>query len=117
MVKIVLRKNLKKKKLSLFIDWELTYFTIHQSHEDGNVITSRDLTDGSYTNWFNIDNIRREIENYSEKNNLKIDEKNLKLFLKKIEEKGHSYSDKNLSEIMKDVEERNNQGIKIKIIK
>jgi len=116
MVKIVLKKNLKKKKLSLFIVWEITYFTIHPSYEDDYCITSRDLTDGYYTNWFNIDNIRREIEDYSEKNNLKIDEKKFKSFLKDIEDKGFSYSDKNLSEITKDVEERNSQGIKIKMI-
>lgn len=115
-MKIVLRKNQKKKKLNLFIYWELEYFTIHPSPESVFIITSRDIYDGVYTNWFNIDNVRREIENYSEKNNLKIDEKNLKLFLKNIEEKGVSYSDKNKSEVQKDVEERNTQGIKIKII-
>ena len=110
----------KNNKLNnLFIEWgpSLGYFTIYTSLKEYSSITGRDIDDGSYVNWFNIDNIRREIENYSEKNNLKIDEKNLKLFLKKIEEKGQSYSDKNLSEIIKDVEERNNQGIKIKIIK
>jgi hypothetical protein len=114
-MKIVLRKNLKKKKLLLFIDWgyALKYFTISSYDED---ITSRQIDDGCYTCWFNIDNVKREIENYSEKNNFKLDEKKLKVFLKSIEVKGLSYSDKNKLEIQTDIEERNKQGIKIKMI-
>jgi len=109
----------KNNKLNnLFIEWgpSLGYFTIYTSLKEYSSITGRDIDDGSYVNWFNIDNIRREIEDYSEKYDFKLDEKNLKNLLKSIEEKGFSYSDKNKLEIIKDVEQRNIDGIKIKII-
>lgn len=110
---------MKNKKVKLIIDWSLglKYFTIYNEiDEKYDIITDRQIDDGAYTCWFNIDNIRREIQDYSKKNNLKLDEKELKNFLTEITEKGLSYSDKNFSEIQKDVAERNSQGIKIKII-
>ena len=110
---------MKNKKLKLFIDWSLglKYFAIYNEINDKyDIITERQIDDGAYTCWFNIDNIKREIEDYSKENNFKLDQKELKNFLKSIEEKGFSYSDKNFSEIQKDVTERNSQGIKVKII-
>ena len=109
---------MKSKKLKLLIDWSLglKYFTIYNTDEKYDIITERQIDDGAYANWFNIDNIRREIEDYSKENNFKLDQKELKNFLKSIAEKGFSYSDKNLSEMQKEVEERNSRGIKVKII-
>ena len=111
---------MKNKKLKLFIDWPLglKYFTIYNATDEKyDIITERQIDDGAYTCWFNIDNIRQEIEDYSKENNFKLDQKELKNFLKDITDKGFSYSDKNLLEMQNEIAERLLQGIKIKIIK
>jgi len=110
---------MKNKKIKLFIDWSLglKYFRIYNTMDEKyDFITERQVDDGAYTCWFNIDNIRREIQDYAKTNNLKLDEKELKNFLIDISKKGLSYSDKYFSETQKDVAERNSQGIKVKII-
>ena len=65
-------KWLKKEVKYLFTDWAsgMSSFKIYDSYDSFNLITQRDITKNGIQ-WFNIDNVQREIEEYSIKNNIK----------------------------------------------
>lgn len=85
----------KKEVKWLFTDWGfgLSSVSIYDSYESFNLITKREIDKDGCIQWFNIDNIKREIEEYGIKNNIKI--KGLGETLATIDENGFSYSDKN----------------------
>ena len=104
------------EKKYLFVDWSfcLRSFMIYDSYVTMNIITKRIIEEDGYTNWFNIDNIKKEIISYSKKNNIKIG--GLKETINDIHTKGFSYTNKTKHENILSAEEKNKNGIKIKII-
>lgn len=84
----------KKEVRYLFTDWGfgLSSVKIYDSYESFNLITQREIDKNGCVQWFNIDNIQREIEEYGIKNNIKF--KGLGETLRDINENGFSYSDK-----------------------
>lgn len=64
----------KKEVKWLFTDWGfgLSSVSIYDSYESFNLITKREIDKDGCIQWFNIDNIKREIEEYGIKNNIKI---------------------------------------------
>ena len=104
----------KKEERWLFTDWAfgMSSFKIYDSFETFNLITSRTINSGGITNWFNIDNIKREIEEYAKSHpNIKI--KGLKETLGDIHSMGFSYTDKTKK---KDIEINSLSDRNIKII-
>jgi len=85
-------KTMSKQKW-LFTDWGfgMSHFKIYDSYDSFNLITSRDIRKGNHIQWFNIDNIKREIKEWSKVNGVKL--KGLNETLKSIEEAGFSYTD------------------------
>ena len=111
-----MRNKIMRNKKILFTDWALglSNFKIYDSFKTLNLITERTIDENGYTNWFNIDNIKREIESYAKNNNIKFI--GLKETLKNIKDNGFSYTDKTKFEFIKEAEKRYEKGIKIKII-
>ena len=109
----------RKESFWLFTDWTNLNkdFTVYTSFKDFKYINSRtvgSVQSEEWTYWFNIDDIKREIKNYEKKYNIKL--KGFKETIKDIQKCGFCYSDKNIEETKKLVEEKNKQGIKIKMI-
>lgn len=99
--------NNKKEVKWLFTDWGfgLSNFKIYDSFDSFNLITKRTITQGRCTNWFNIDNIKREIEEYAKSNNVKI--KGLKETLHDLKCAGFSYTDTTKNSAIKDANKMN----------
>jgi hypothetical protein len=98
-----------KEERYLFTDYGfgLSHFKIYDSFETFNLITERIIREDSVTNWFNIDNIRREIEEYERLN------PNIKLVglietLNSIHENGFSYTDKDFNETRSEIKNKRN---------
>ena len=91
----------------LFTDWGfgLSEFKIYDSYGSFNLITKRTIRKGRTTNWFNIDNVKREIEEWSKNNNVKI--KGLKETLEGIKSEGFHYTDKGKEKAIEDANLKN----------
>lgn len=108
----------------LFTDWGfgLSHFKIYDSSNSFNLITERTINSGGVIHWFNIDNVKREIEEWSKINNVKL--RGLKETLDGIKSEGFHYTDKGEERAIKDAYLRNKNRDKsnpfsseIKIIK
>ena len=97
---------INKKDRWLFTDWGmgLSSFKIYDSFDTRNLITERTIDQNGRTNWFNIDNIKREIEVYAKDNNVKI--KGLNETIQDLRSTGFSYTDKTKEEYTKDANKR-----------
>lgn len=95
------------KKKYLFTDWGfgLSNMKIYDSFESFNLITQREISKNGCIQWFNIDNVRREIEEYGVKNNIKL--KGLHETLRDINGEGFSYSDKDKEKTISKVLKQN----------
>lgn len=95
------------KEKWLFTDWGfgMSHFTIYDSFQSFNPITSRDIRKGNHIHWFNIDNIKREIKEWSKVNGVKL--KGLNETLKSIEEAGFSYTDKDKEKTISQANKQN----------
>lgn len=104
--------NYKKPKYWLFTDWSwgMSEFKIYTSYSDMKIITYRKIKSGNITNWFNIDNVKGEIIEYSKLNNINI--KGLNETLDCIDSYGFSYNDKNIETYIKKSNEINKDYIK-----
>ena len=102
-----MKRFFKKGDKWLFTDWQLglSEFKIYDDFDSFNLITKRTITQGRCTNWFNIDNVKREIEEYATKNNIRI--KGLNETLQSLKSNGFSYTDKGKEKAIKDANERN----------
>lgn len=98
----------KQKERWLFTDWGfgMSNFKIYDSYETFNLITKRQISNGEYTNWFNIDNVKQEIENY-QKNHPEIKIKGVKETMQSIKSAGFSYSNSNKDKSQLDADTRN----------
>jgi len=108
---------MKKEIRWLFTEWSLglSSFRIYDSYDTFNYITGREIGGGNNVNWFNIDNVKREIELFAEKNNIKI--KGLNETLNDIKSHGFSYKNSEKQQYILDAEKRNKEkGTNIKII-
>lgn len=105
-------KSIKKDRRWLFTDWSfgLNSFKIYDSFDTFNFITGRTIIEGKNINWFNLDNIEREIRVFGDKNNIKI--MGLKETLSDLKNNGFCYNDKNKNHYILEAEKRSN----IKII-
>lgn len=95
----------KKPEHWLCTVWSLymNEFKIFTSSEDWKLITSRKIKQGEITNWFNLDNIENEINDYAKQHDLKI--KGLKITLNDLKQTGWSYTNKETALI--EAEEKN----------
>lgn len=112
MINYMLIFNQKKTEYWLFTDWSwgMSEFKIYTSYSDMKLITYRNIKSGNITNWFNVDNIKREIIEYSKLNNINI--KGLNETLDSINSVGFSYNDKNIETYIKKSNEINKDYIK-----
>ena len=103
----IFKEEKKKKECWLFTDWgfALSDFKIYDSYDSFNLITKRTIDKGGCINWFNIDNVKREIEEYAQKNNIKI--KGLNETIQSIKSKGFSYTDKDKEKTIQEANEKN----------
>ena len=95
-------------KKYLFTDWGfgLSNMKIYDSYDSFNLITQREISKDGCIRWFNIDNVKREIEEYGIKNNIKF--KGLGETLRDIDAEGFSYSDKDEEKTISKVLKQNN---------
>ncbi len=89
-----MKRFFKKGEKWLFTDWGfgLSYLKIYDDFDSYNLITERKIDEKGCLNWFNIDNVKREIEDYAKNNNVKI--RGLNETIQSIKSKGFSYTDK-----------------------
>lgn len=104
--------KIKKEERWLFTDWgfALRNFKIYDSYNSFKLITERKLSDGEYTNWFNIDNVKREIQAYQEKHP-EIKLRGITETLKTLESHGFSYKNSQKKQAQLDADKRNKNYI------